>query len=97
SAMDGYAVRAGDVPHAPGRLRIVGESAAGHPWQGTVKSGEAARIFTGAIVPNGADAIVIQEDTDRDGGDVVIKEAPTLGRHIRRAGQDFRAGQQVLS
>jgi molybdopterin molybdotransferase len=96
SAMDGYAVRAADAQAIPARLRIVGESAAGHPWQGAVQKGEAVRIFTGSAVPDGADAIVIQEDTERAGEDVVVKEAPTRGRHVRAAGQDFKAGQRVL-
>ena len=65
SAMDGYAVRAEDAATVPVTLRVVGESAAGHPWSGAIKTGEAVRIFTGAYVPTGADAIVIQEDTDR--------------------------------
>src|SRR4051812_25698753 len=59
SAMDGYALRAADAANAPATLRVVGESAAGHPWAGTVGGGEAVRIFTGAHVPQGADAIVI--------------------------------------
>src|SRR4051812_21568228 len=96
SAMDGYAVRADDAQGIPARLRIVGQSAAGHPWQGSVHKGEAVRIFTGAAVPDGADAIVIQEDTERSGENVVIKEAPTRGRHVRPASQDFKAGQRVL-
>ncbi len=63
SAMDGYAVRAVDVSHAPVRLRLIGESAAGHGFGGTVNEGEAVRIFTGAPLPAGADAVVIQENT----------------------------------
>src|SRR5438132_13235803 len=66
SAMDGYAVRAADVKSAPVRLRLVGEVAAGHPFKGTVGVGEAARIFTGGVVPPGADTIVIQENTTRE-------------------------------
>jgi molybdopterin molybdotransferase len=96
SAMDGYAVRAADAI-AGARLRVVGKAAAGHPWSGTVGPGEAARIFTGAHVPAGADAIVIQEDTEAAGDVVVIKEAALKGRHIRPAAQDFRAGETVLS
>ncbi len=97
SAMDGFAVRVADVSSAPQVLRVVGESAAGHPYKGNIGAGEAVRIFTGAYVPAGADAIVLQEDIDGGGSHVMVKEAPTLGRHIRRAGQDFRTGETVLT
>src|SRR5215510_3573791 len=66
SAMDGYAVRAADVAKAPARLKLVGEVAAGHPFQGAVGAGEAARIFTGGVLPPGSDTIVIQENTTRE-------------------------------
>ncbi|TAL03031.1 MAG: molybdopterin molybdenumtransferase MoeA [Rhodospirillaceae bacterium] len=92
SAMDGYAVRADDAATAPATLKVVGESAAGHPWSGSIKAGQAVRIFTGAYVPSGADAIVIQEDTKTGDGVVITIEAVRPGQHIRRAGQDFRAG-----
>jgi molybdopterin molybdotransferase len=92
SAMDGWAVRAADTP---GRLRIVGESAAGHGYEGAVKPGEAVRIFTGAAVPFGCDAIVIQEDAERDGGQLAVPEA-TPGHHVRPAGGDFRTGDILL-
>ncbi len=96
SAMDGYAVRAGDVSALPQQLDVVGQSAAGHPWAGSVGNGQAVRIFTGAHLPKGADAVVIQEDTVAGDGAVVINEKPVAGRHIRPAGQDFRAGDVVL-
>src|SRR5262245_59581568 len=96
SAMDGYAVRAADVATAPIGLTVVGEVAAGHPFEGTVGAGEAARIFTGGVVPPGADTIVIQENTTRDGGGVVVNQASGPGRHIRRAGLDFAAGAVLL-
>src|SRR6516162_5348304 len=67
SAMDGYAVRAADVARVPVTLRVVGEVPAGHPFEGCVGSGEAARIFTGGVLPSGADTVVIQENTTRDG------------------------------
>ncbi len=93
SAMDGWAVRAAD---GPGALRIIGESAAGRGFAGALGPGEAVRIFTGAAVPAGADAVVIQEDARRDGDRVVI---PAVGepRHVRPAGQDFRAGDRLLA
>jgi molybdopterin molybdotransferase len=97
SAMDGYAVRAADVKNAPARLRLIGEVAAGHPFEGTVGAGEAARIFTGGVVPPGADTIVIQENTTRDGDVVVVSQASGAGRHIRRAGLDFASGAVLLA
>lgn len=93
SAMDGWAVRAADTP---GRLRIVGESAAGHGYAGAVQPGEAVRIFTGAAVPAGCDAIVIQEDATRDGEAVTVPEARP-GKHLRPAGGDFKAGTALLA
>jgi molybdopterin molybdotransferase len=96
SAMDGYAVRTADVAAAPARLKLIGEVAAGHPFDSPVGAGEAARIFTGGVVPAGADTIVIQEHTARE-GDVVIVEKPSgPGRHIRAEGLDFRAGDRLL-
>ncbi|HEV2362594.1 MAG TPA: gephyrin-like molybdotransferase Glp [Caulobacteraceae bacterium] len=93
SAMDGWAVIAAA---GAGRRRIVGESAAGHPFSGKIGGGEAVRIFTGAPVPDGADAIVIQEDAVREGDLVAVPAAPS-GAHLRRAGHDFRAGQRLLA
>src|SRR2546427_5411352 len=72
SAMDGYAVRAADVATVPARLRLVGEVAAGHPFEGTVGAGEAARIFTGGLLPRGSDTVVIQENARREGDTVVV-------------------------
>src|SRR2546429_2221110 len=96
SAMDGYAVRAADVAQVPTRLRIVAEIPAGAGYGGTIGAGEAARIFTGAPLPAGADAIVIQEDTDRDGDRVTVKEGAPKGRYVRRAGLDFAEGDVLL-
>src|SRR5690348_3223621 len=67
SAMDGYAVQAADVAKAPSTLKVVGEAPAGGAYNATVKPGEAVRIFTGGPVPAGADTVVIQEDTEREG------------------------------
>src|SRR6267154_1865151 len=86
SAMDGYAARAADVASVPATLKLVGEVAAGHPFEGTVGSGEAARIFTGGVLPAGADTIVIQENTRREGGNVVVLSTAATGRHVRREG-----------
>jgi molybdopterin molybdotransferase len=95
SAMDGYAVRAQDVAVLPAKLKLVGQSAAGAGFRGRVGHGEAARIFTGAPVPQGADAIVIQEDADEASGAVTVKNGPA-GRHIRPRGQDFKRGEVLL-
>jgi len=95
SAMDGYAVRAGDATLGA-KLRVIGAAPAGHPFAGTVGVGETVRLFTGSVVPNGADAILLQEDTTRDGDTATVNEAVTLGRHIRRAGQDFARGDVVI-
>jgi molybdopterin molybdotransferase len=96
SAMDGYAVRASDAAEVDAQLTVIGEVAAGRPFAGTVGAGEAVRIFTGGVVPDGADAVVIQEDTVADGKRITVKEAATVGRHIRPAGVDFREGDVLL-
>jgi molybdopterin molybdotransferase len=96
SAMDGYAVRASDVAKAPARLRVIGEVAAGRPFARALGPGEAARIFTGGVIPAGADTIVIQEHTRRDGDSVEVEKASTKGRHIRVQGLDFKAGEILL-
>lgn len=96
SAMDGYAVRAQDAPSAPVTLRLIGEVAAGQPFNGEIGKGEAVRIFTGGVVPSGADAVVVQEDTTREGDSVTLNEAARPGRHIRLAGIDFHEGDVLL-
>jgi molybdopterin molybdotransferase len=96
SAMDGYAVRSADCIQTPAALRVIGTSAAGSRFDGTVGAMEAVRIFTGAPVPDGADAVVLQEDTERSGEQVVVKEAARPNRHIRTAGLDFRASDVLL-
>ena len=96
SAMDGYAVRAADVAQAPARLRVIGEVPAGRPFDRPVGAGEAVRIFTGGVVPQGADTIIIQEVTSRDGDVVVISQGVAKGRHVRAQGIDFAAGEPLL-
>jgi molybdopterin molybdotransferase len=96
SAMDGYAVRAADAARAGARLKVIGEIAAGRPFDRIVGPGEAARIFTGGVIPDGADAVIIQEDTVVEGGGITVTEAAVAGRHIRRAGVDFRQGDVLL-
>jgi molybdopterin molybdotransferase len=93
SAMDGWALRSAD---APGALLIIGESAAGHGYDGALGAGQAVRIFTGAAVPAGADTVVIQEDATRE-ADRVTVPASAAGENIRPAGGDFRAGQALLA
>jgi molybdopterin molybdotransferase len=97
SAMDGYAVRSADASHVAARLRVIGEVAAGRPFGQTVGAGEAVRIFTGGVIPAGADAVIIQEDTVVDGGSIDITEAAIAGRHIRPAGVDFCEGDVLLA
>ncbi|MCX7319471.1 MAG: molybdopterin molybdotransferase MoeA [Hyphomicrobiales bacterium] len=95
SAMDGYAVRAADATLGA-RLKVIGEISAGKPFDRALAAGEAVRIFTGGVVPDGADGVVIQEDTVRDGDVVLVNEAATSGRHIRPAGVDFSQGDVLL-
>lgn len=97
SAMDGYAVRAADVPTAPGTLTLVGQAPAGGSYDQVLQAGEAVRIFTGGPLPAGADSIVIQEDTKADGAKISILEAPRPGRHVRKAGLDFKAGDSLFA
>jgi len=97
SAMDGYAVRGKDVPAAPTTLTLVGEAAAGGSYDHALKPGETVRIFTGGPLPMGADSIVIQEDTQANGDRITILEAPIPGRHVRKAGLDFSAGESPLA
>jgi molybdopterin molybdotransferase len=92
SAMDGYALRSCDTP---GALRLVGESAAGHGFEGSCQAGTAIRISTGAALPDGADTVVIQEDVRRD-GDSIIVPAAMAGWNIRSRGCDFSAGTILL-
>ena len=97
SAMDGFALRAADTERSDSPLRIVGQSAAGSGHAGAVGSGEAVRIFTGARVPPGADTILIQENASFEGDRLLALEPMSPGRHIRRAGLDFREGEVGLS
>ncbi|WP_029039962.1 molybdopterin molybdotransferase MoeA [Cucumibacter marinus] len=94
SAMDGYAVRAQDQADTP--LRVIGRSEAGSGFEGEVGPGEAVRIFTGAPVPNGADAVVMQEKVQADGDSVRLDAAPSVGQNIRRRGSDFAEGDTLI-
>ncbi len=97
SAMDGYALRARDAATPGARLRLIGESAAGRGFDGEIGAGETARIFTGAPLPPGADAIAVQEDARRDGDFVVFDSAAKPGDHVRLVGLDFRDGDALLA
>lgn len=97
SAMDGYAVRAEDVTSPPCTLRLVGTAAAGHPFSGSVTSGEAVRIFTGAPVPTGADTVIMQENTEAGSDTVSILEGAEQGNFVRPRGFDFSEGQSLIS
>ncbi len=97
SAMDGYAVRAADVATTPAILSLIGMSAAGHAFEGELGPGEAVRIFTGAPLPKGADAIVIQENAaPSEDGKVTVNLGAAAGRYVRPAGLDFAAGEVLL-
>ncbi len=95
SAMDGYAVRLGDLP---GPLAVIGESAAGRPFAGKVDAGQAVRIFTGAALPEGADTVLIQEDARRDGDTISMTgDGPAArGAHVRERGRDFRQDERLI-
>lgn len=96
SAMDGYAMRADEVEHHS-ILKVIGESAAGHGFDGTVKPGQAVRIFTGAPVPRGADFVVIQEDITRSGDLITIACEPSANANIRGLGNDFTKGDTITA
>lgn len=95
SSMDGYAVQAADIAELPAKLNVIGESAAGRPFQGSMKAGDTVRIFTGAVMPPGGDQVVPQENVTREGDLVTINSAPK-GKFVRRQGFDFKAGQVML-
>ena len=96
SAMDGYAVAAGDLA---GLWQVIGESAAGHPFSGTLAPGQCVRISTGAILPTGAGAVIVQEDVTRDGDSLRLTGTPPLpeSKHVRPVGNDFNAGDTLLA
>jgi len=96
SAMDGYAVVASSCKRG-GRLRVIGEQPAGPDRKLRISDGEAVRIFTGATLPQGADAIVMQEDVTRDGKEIVLNEDVEAGDFVRRRGCDLAQGQMILA
>ena len=96
SAMDGYAVRAVDVATTPVTLKVIGEVAAGRPFAGQIGPGQAARIFTGGVMPTGSDTVVIQELTTRTGDSVTIQKPTAKNRNVRAQGIDFARDQVLL-
>ena len=93
--MDGYAIRFAELP---GPWRVVGESAAGRPFAGAVEPGEAARVFTGAAMPAGADSVLVQEEATRDGDTLALagEGPPRVGMSVRRMGLDFTEGDRLI-
>ena len=100
SAMDGYALIAADIqsatPEHPVKLEIIEDIPAGHATEARVQPGQAARIMTGAPIPNGADAVIMQEDTERNGNSVLVKDKAEVRENIREAGEDVKAGETVV-
>lgn len=94
SAMDGYAVRFDDIG---GPLTLIGESQAGKSFDGSLSNGETVRIFTGAPVPNGADTVIMQENTSFEGNQITINECRAKGINIRKIGEDFKKGDILLN
>ncbi len=97
SAMDGYAVRHSDLAQeGETELEVVGVAYAGRPWPGNVMAGQAVRIMTGAVVPEGADTVVMQEHTQREGEQIRIDRGHQEGENVRYPGEDIACGQAVL-
>lgn len=100
SAMDGYALVSTDVasatPENPVRLKVIGEVAAGYAADQPLQSGQAIRIMTGAPIPPGADSVIMQEDTEKDGDDILVKDKTEVEENIRLAGEDVKVGDVVI-
>jgi molybdopterin molybdotransferase len=96
SAMDGYAVRDGDLRVIPTSLPVTGASFAGHPFDGVLTSGHCIRVFTGAVIPHGTERVVIQEDVREEKGSALFHRPPAARRHIRAAGSDFLKGDVIV-
>jgi molybdopterin molybdotransferase len=97
SAMDGYALNYTDLPAGgEAKLRVIGKSFAGKPFQGAVKSGECVRIMTGAVVPDGADTVVMQEHARVESDYIVIQAEHKKGQNVRHPGEDFKAGDVII-
>lgn len=97
SAMDGYAARSADLASAPCNLKLIGSAYAGHTFAGCVASGECVRIMTGALIPDGCDSVVMQEDVKVEGDSITIAGMHRRGENIRRAGEDIAQGATILA
>lgn len=98
SAMDGYALRAAELADKQSaELELVGAALAGAPFVGKVEAGQCVRITTGAVLPEGADSVVMQEQTEKHEGRIHLSRIPALGENVRRAGEDVRRGDSVLA
>jgi molybdopterin molybdotransferase len=96
SAMDGFAVRAADIAGNETRLSVVGTAYAGAAFSGVVGQGQAVRVMTGAVLPRGADSIVVQEEARVEGDTVILPGIKRVGQHVRRAGEDLAVGKSAL-
>lgn len=97
SAMDGYALRAADLPtNGEKPLHVIGTAYAGHPYSGQLVSGQAVRIMTGANIPAGADTVIMQEQVRREGDTIYVGSGHQAGEHVRQSGEDIATGQAVL-
>lgn len=98
SAMDGYAVKGSDLPDAGERqLEVIGTAYAGIPYEGKLQSGQAVRIMTGAVVPEGTDTVIMQEQAERDGDTLTIRSGHQTGENVRHIGEDIAKGGVVLA
>lgn len=97
SAMDGFAVRSDDLPAAENRLVLVGDSLPGRPFSGVVGAGQAVRIATGAQMPRGADSVMMREQAREENGSVQLPPVQAVGQHVRRVGEDLKAGSLALA
>jgi molybdopterin molybdotransferase len=96
SAMDGYALRCADIAIVPARLRVIGTALAGIPCTGRVEPGTCVRIMTGAVLPDGADTVLMQEQVQRSGDDITVQEKHKSGENVRHSGEDIAIGSVVL-
>ncbi len=96
SAMDGYAANIQDLKSLPARLHIIGESSAGHKYNGAIIAGKTVKISTGAVIPEGADTIILKENIEREGDYIIVKDEETQNKHIRFSGIDFKADDILL-
>ncbi len=98
SAMDGYAVRFADLkPDADANLKLIGTAFAGKPFDGKVSTGETVRIMTGAVIPQGADTVIMQERAKASGDNVSVTAVPKAGTNTRKAGEDLKKGEPALN